>query len=103
MTVRTFKGRTLVDLREFYMKGRAASSRQERQAAHAFACLHLMSPCAPCTLRLNVSLQAGIALTEEQWGVVRANAASTSAALAAHDATFELPLGSERRMQVPVP
>ena len=55
------------------------------------------------TFSLGVSLQAGIALTEEQWGVVRANAVSISAALAAHDATFELPLGSERRMQVPVP
>ena len=34
--------------------------------------------------------------------MMRANVGSISAALAAHDAAFELPLGSERCMQVPV-
>ena len=34
--------------------------------------------------------------------MVHANAARITAALAAHDATFELPLGSDRRIQVPV-
>ena len=35
--------------------------------------------------------------------MVRANAATISAALAAHDTTFELLLGSDRRIQVPCP
>ena len=98
--MRTFHGRTLVDLREHFLKNEQPAPgkkgmqiiRRTSSTPHAVFTQFLLSSL----------LQAGIALTEEQWGVVGANAASISAALAAHDATFELPLGSERRLQVPV-
>ncbi|KAK9826716.1 hypothetical protein WJX81_000817 [Elliptochloris bilobata] len=71
VTVRSFKGKTLCDVREFYMK-------DEKPAPG----------------------KKGIALTEEQWSVLRQDAPSISAALAAQDATFHVSLGSERRVQV---
>ncbi len=42
----------------------------------------------------------GIALSEEQWGVLRQNVKPISAALDAQEAEFELVLAAERRVQV---
>lgn len=101
--MRNFKGRTLlVDLREHYLKDeQPAPGKKGTQHIHCLY-MHTLVSHTYHTLCMSSFPQAGIALTEEQWGVVRANAARISAALAAHDATFELPLGSERRVQVPV-
>ena len=97
--MRTYAGRTLVDLREWYCKNEQPAP--GKKGMHHTYCLsvHVMRFLHTC---LSSFPHAGIALTEEQWGVVRTSAARISAALAAHDATFELPLGSERRVQVRV-